>query len=53
LIADAFFFVNASPPNTPFPILVRLYWSPSYNRWVPDDLILGSLDTFDARYPIF
>ena len=53
LMADAFFFVDTSPPDVPFPIIVRFYWSPADGRWLPDDLIIGTLETLVLRYPIF
>ena len=53
LTVDAFFYVNTSPPDAPFPIIIRFYWSPDDGRWLPDDLILGVLNTFFLRYPIF
>lgn len=53
LIADAFFYVNTSPPDVPLPILVRFYWSPDDSQWLPGDLVVCSVKTLLFRYPIF
>jgi hypothetical protein len=52
-IADALFLVDTSPPDAPFPILIRLYWSPDDAKWLPDDIVTGTLNTLVLRQPIF
>jgi len=53
LTADAFFFVNPSEPDSPIPVLIRLYWSPADDRWLPDELDVGTIQSLAHRYPIF
>jgi hypothetical protein len=53
LTADAFFFVDTSDPDSPTPILIRLYWSPADDRWLPDEMDVGTIQSLVHRFPIF
>jgi hypothetical protein len=52
-VANAFFFINTSHPDVPFPILVRFYWSPTDQQWLPNEVVIGTLQTLVLRYPVF
>jgi hypothetical protein len=52
-LADIFFFVDTSPPDAPIPIVIRYYWSPTDDQWLPDNLISCTLESLVLRRPIF
>lgn len=55
LVADGCFLVQRPAPDTCLPLIVRFYWHPRLQRWLPDDLVVCSVWSVDKDdyWPLF
>jgi hypothetical protein len=53
LVADSFFLIQRKKPLRVIPVVLRLYWHPTIEQWLPDDLVLGDMIIQERCWPVF
>lgn len=42
IVADGYYFIKCGDSQSVLPVVLRVYWDPNLNRWLPDDIPLWS-----------
>jgi RNA polymerase sigma factor (sigma-70 family) len=51
--ADCLLFCQRNKPESPLPLIVRLYWDPKTARWLPADVVICNMEDKGDFWPIF
>ena len=52
-VADCVLFFQRARPDSPLPLIVRLYWEPKTARWLPADVVICNMEDKGNYWPVF
>jgi RNA polymerase sigma factor (sigma-70 family) len=52
-VADCLLFCRRNNPESPLPLILRLYWEPKAARWLPADVVICNMEDKGDYWPVF